>query len=308
MKRFRSWWVVLGLALGGLGALAPTVGASPGQSLVFAVQPAKTIINQVITGTDLNPSGPPIQVDILNSDGSLASGSAASVTISLAPNAANGSLSGTTTVNAVNGVATFNDLTINRAGLGYMLVASSPEGASATSKAFDEVNAGTRCTGSSTCSATATTPTSSLNVTMPPSTTGTISLAIDVGTPLVCAGYIARDSNWFSFLASSSANEKVVTYTVRPSAAAKEIVGSTQFCLGAPYAFEQRGGGPAPAAVLPDGSSGFVGLLPNCVATSRGPCISGRSTTPDASSPTGFDVVLTVRFPAGLPGDPWGRA
>lgn len=308
MKLVRSWWVGFVLALSGFGALVPSAGAAPGQSLAFVVQPSKTIINQVITGVDLNPAGPPIQVAILNSDGSVATGSSAPVTITLQPNPANGTLSGTTTVNAVNGVATFNDLTIDKAGIGYVLLASSPEGTSAASRAFDEVDSGTTCSGSTSCTTTASTGTSSLNLTMPPGTTGTISISFDVGTPLVCAGYTPQDSNWFSFLSTSTANGKVLTYTVRPRAAGQELLGSTQFCLGAPYPFEQRGGGSAPPGVLPDGTSGFIGLLPNCFATSKGPCITKRSTTPDSSSPTGFDVVLTARIPAGLTGDPWGRS
>jgi hypothetical protein len=308
MRLLRSSFVAFALALGGIAALTPAAGAAPGQSLAFVVQPAKTVINHVITGTDLNPSGPPIQVEILNSDGTVNTGSADLVSIALAPNPANGTLAGTTSVHAVHGVATFKNLTINNAGIGYMLVASTVEAGSVASHAFDEVDAGTTCTGSTPCTTTASTPVSSLTVTMPAGTTGTISAAFDVGTPLVCAGYTAQDPNWFSFLATSTANGKEVHYTVRPSAAGEGILNATQFCLGAPYAFQQRGGTPAPVGVLPDGSSGFIGLLPDCPVTPAGPCISLRFTKPDPASPTGFDVVLVAQFPAGLAGDPWGRS
>ena len=230
------------------------------------------------------------------------------MTIALEPNPSGGVLSGTTTVNAVNGVATFSTLTIDKAGLGYQLLATSPGVSPAISRAFDEVDAATRCTGTGTCSTSASTPTSTFSLTVPGGATTVLSVSFDVGTPLVCPGYIAQDGNWFSFLSTTTASGKVVTYQVRPSTGGKEIVGATQFCLGAPYAFESRAGGPAGPGVLPDGSSGFIALLPNCHATSLGPCIASRSTTPDASSPTGFDVVLAIKFPAGLPGDPWGRA
>jgi hypothetical protein len=312
MRFTRTALLALVLGIGSLGALAPAAGATPaessGQSLAFAIQPAKTIVNQVITGSDLNPAATPLTVDVLNSDGTIDTTSSAPVTIALVPNPSGGVLSGTTTVNAVNGVATFSSLSIDKAGHGYQLLASSPGMSPGTSRAFDEVDAATRCTGAGTCSTSASTPTSTFNVTVPGGGTTVLSVSFDVGTPLVCPGYIAQDANWFSFLSTTTANGKLVTYQVRPSAGGSEIIGATQFCLGAPYAFESRAGGPAGPGVLPDGSSGFIALLPNCRTGSSGPCIASRSTTPDVSSPTGFDVVLAIKFPAGLPGDPWGRA
>ncbi len=61
------------------------------------------------------------------------------VTISLqvAPNSAGATLSGTTVVSAVGGIATFNDLAIDVAGPGYQLTATGPDAQFATSAAFD---------------------------------------------------------------------------------------------------------------------------------------------------------------------------
>jgi hypothetical protein len=312
MRFTRTWRVAFALGFAGLGALAPaaaaTAATTSGPSLAFSVQPSKTIINQVITGADVNPAGPPLQVTILKDDGTVDMNSSAPVTIVLAPNPNGGVLAGTTTVTAVNGVATFSTLSINMAGHAYQLLASSPGIAPAGSRAFDEVNAGTTCTGTGSCSTTATTTTSALTLSVPGGATTTLSVSFNVGTPLVCPGYTPQDANWFSFLSSSTRNGKVVTYQVRPSAEGSELLGATQFCLGAPYPFESRSGGPAAPGTLPDGSSGFIALLPNCHAGSQGPCVAKRSSVADASSPTGFDVVLTVSFPAGLSGDPWGRS
>lgn len=310
MRFARNWLSALAVVAGGLAVL-PQAGlgaTAPAPSLKFLVQPSKTVVNQVITGADINPSGPPLQVEILNGDGNVITTSSAPVTIALGANPGGGTLSGTTTVNAVNGVATFSDLSINQPGSGYVLAATSPGANPTSSRPFDEVSSGTTCTGSSTCTTTATTPVSALNVTAPAGTTGTLSITVDAGVALVCPGYTAQDTNWYSFLSTSNATGKTLTYTVRPASAGSEIVGATQFCLGAPYDFESRAGAPAPAGTLPDGSSGFIGLLPNCGKGSAGPCVAKRATTPDSSSPTGFDVVLTLTFPAGLPGDPWGRA
>ncbi len=59
------------------------------------------------------------------------------VTIEIGTNPGGGALSGTTTVNAVNGIATFPDLSIDEAGDRYTFVATSGSLGSVTSTAFD---------------------------------------------------------------------------------------------------------------------------------------------------------------------------
>lgn len=310
MSKLRRSWVTLALVVvAAVVSVAPAAAqpaVAPTPSLQFIVQPSQTVINQPILGGDFS-SGQPLAVEIVNGDGNVITSSSAPVTISLATNPGGGTLSGTTTVNAVNGVATFSDLSINNAGNGYALLATSPGANPATSRPFNEVDSGTRCSGSGTCTTNASTTTSSLAVTTPSGTTTTLSVSFNIGSPLVCTGYTPMDSSWFSFLSSSTTSGKIVTYVVRPSTDQKEIVGATQFCLGAPYQFETASGTPAAAGTLPDGSSGYTGLLPRCKTGMPGPCVASKGTTPDASSPTGFDIVVNVSFPAGLPGDPWGR-
>jgi hypothetical protein len=64
------------------------------------------------------------------------------VTLALGSNPSGATLNGTLMRNAVNGVATFDDLKIDNAGTGYTLVASSGNVASITSSAFNIVAAG----------------------------------------------------------------------------------------------------------------------------------------------------------------------
>src|SRR5439155_1302260 len=59
------------------------------------------------------------------------------VTIAIGTNPSSGTLSGTVTVAAVSGVATFSSLSINRAGTGYTLSASATGLAGAVSTAFN---------------------------------------------------------------------------------------------------------------------------------------------------------------------------
>src|SRR5439155_1431428 len=60
-----------------------------------------------------------------------------SITVAIGTNPASGTLAGTMTVAAVNGVATFANLSINNPGTGYTLIASATGLTSATSTAFN---------------------------------------------------------------------------------------------------------------------------------------------------------------------------
>lgn len=281
-----------------------TTTVSVGCTLAFLTEPTDTVVGQAISGAAFTPSGPPVQVEVLDGNGNLSTSSSSPVTVVLAANPGAGALSGSTTVGAVDGVASFSNLSISQPGTGYMLEATSPAATSATSTPFNETSAGTTCSpGQAGCGVSASTPTSTLNLTAPAGAGNTLSITVDPGTALACAGYTAQDPNWYAFTASSTSVGKVVTYTVVPSA----TDASFAFCLGAPYEFTTSAGTPAPPGILPDGSSGFIGLLASCAQGFGGPCVDSVSKTPDPSSPTGFDVTQKVNFPAGLPGDPWGR-
>ncbi|HLB35510.1 MAG TPA: hypothetical protein VJL31_02995, partial [Gemmatimonadales bacterium] len=108
-----------------------TALAGPADSLVFVVAPVTTAAGTAIV--------PPVQVAVLDSFGNTAAGSSAAVTLAIAagtgvPGAA---LLGTTTRNAVAGVATFDDLRIDSVGTNYRLVATATGLTEATSGTFD---------------------------------------------------------------------------------------------------------------------------------------------------------------------------
>lgn len=85
--------------------------------LDFGVQPSNTIAGQSIT--------PAVTVRIEDQFGNLVTSATSNVTVAISTNPGGGTLSGTLTVAAVGGIATFNDLSINKAGTGYTLAASS---------------------------------------------------------------------------------------------------------------------------------------------------------------------------------------
>lgn len=271
-------------------------------SLVWTTEPTDAVVNQTISGVALDPTGAALQVQLLDGDGNPLSASGVPVTVSIGNNPSGGALSGTTTVDTSGGVAGFDDLSIDTVADGYTLVADTPSNGTGTSTAFNVVTAGTSCPPGQTCQTTTTTNDSTLTV----AGSGNVTISTDVGSPLTCPGYTAQDGHWFSFLSSSGAG-KLVTYELMPATAQKEAVGGTHFCFGATYDFPTSSGTPAPAGTLPDGASGFIGLLPVCAGAPTTPCVSSRSKTTDPSSPAGYDVTFQVTVPAGLPGDPWGR-
>ncbi|HXV91427.1 MAG TPA: hypothetical protein VD707_08660 [Gemmatimonadales bacterium] len=78
-----------------------------------------------------------VAVAARDADGKIATSFRGEVTLEIATNPAGGTLSGTTTVAAVDGVATFDDLSIDHAGTGYRLTATAEDFAPITSSRFD---------------------------------------------------------------------------------------------------------------------------------------------------------------------------
>lgn len=88
-----------------------TVGTPAG--LAFSVQPANTVAGSTIT--------PAVTVQVVDAQGNPVPTATNSITVAIQNNPVGGQLSGSATKNAVGGVATFNNLSINKAGNGYTL-------------------------------------------------------------------------------------------------------------------------------------------------------------------------------------------
>jgi hypothetical protein len=105
-----------------------SVTLDPATKLAFGQQPTTT--------TSMLTISPPVTVRVLDAANALVTTSTVPVTLALGNNPAGGTLNGTLTRNAVNGVATFPDLSLAKAGTGYTLRASSPGLTSANSATF----------------------------------------------------------------------------------------------------------------------------------------------------------------------------
>ncbi len=82
---------------------------------------------------------PAVEVAIQDAAGNTVSDATDAVTVAIGTNPGGGTLSGTTTVTAVNGIATFADLKVDEAGTGYTLVATSGTLTPAASATFDVI-------------------------------------------------------------------------------------------------------------------------------------------------------------------------
>jgi Big-like domain-containing protein len=110
-------------------AVTVTVTPGPPTQLCFTVQPRTTAVGRVIT--------PAVQVTATDASGHVASGFTGPITVAIGTNPAGGTLSGTTSAASVNGVATFTNLSINKAGTGYTLTAAAGGFTGATSAPFN---------------------------------------------------------------------------------------------------------------------------------------------------------------------------
>jgi hypothetical protein len=102
------------------------VAGGPTQ-LTFSTNPATSVVGATLA---------PVRVTIRDACSGAVNNSSLPVSIALGSNPVGAELFGTTTVSAVNGVATFPNLWLNRPSAGYTLVASSAGLAQANSNAF----------------------------------------------------------------------------------------------------------------------------------------------------------------------------
>lgn len=118
---------------GGTASTTFAVTCGPSASaLAFAVQPSETRAGAIIQ--------PAVQIRVLDAQGNTATTYTGEVTIAISRNGGllmPGTLTGMTSVNAVNGVATFSDLSIDRMGNGYTLRVTASGLTSAESQAFN---------------------------------------------------------------------------------------------------------------------------------------------------------------------------
>ncbi|OIR07181.1 hypothetical protein GALL_107700 [mine drainage metagenome] len=124
-------------ALAGASSSAFNILAGAVTKLLFSIQPSNAAGGAVIS--------PPVTVQLNDAYGNVVTSSTGTVSLAIGSNPGAGILSGTLSVAANAGVATFSDLSINAAGSGYTLIASSAGLTGAISSSFDITSSGMVC-------------------------------------------------------------------------------------------------------------------------------------------------------------------
>jgi hypothetical protein len=120
-----------------INAVFSGVPSVPFTATAEAGAATKLAFTQAPVTTSAGSPMPTVRVAIQDASGNTVTSATGQVTLAIGANPGAGTLSGTTTVNAVNGVAVFSTLSIDKAGSGYTLVASSTGLSDVTSPPFD---------------------------------------------------------------------------------------------------------------------------------------------------------------------------
>jgi hypothetical protein len=180
-------------------------GVGPAAQLAFSQQPSNTISNLPVT--------PAVTVLVQDAGGNTVTTSTAAITLVIGTNPVGGILSGAVTVNAVNGAATFSNLSINKPGTGYTLTATSGTLTQVISNSFN-ITAGAAAKlffsqqPSSAVSAAAITP--AVTVTIQDSNGNTVTTS---SAPITVAIGINPSGGTLSGTATVNAINGIATYT-----------------------------------------------------------------------------------------------
>jgi len=256
-------------------------------SLAFTTdgQPAGTTVNTTITSSFDSPHAGPVKVEVLDASGQLVTNSKAAITIAITStaNPGSGTLSGTKTVSASGGVASFPNLSINQPGIGYRLTATSRGMFPVTSGHFDIWSSIRQCS-TTPCSATASSATTSGTVTATSSDGSPQFVAAGIGgdNNYTCAGTYQPVSDPFSFdvVSGSGGMGQGGQFTVALRIEKSKVQSSGhpgastwQICYASTSSFTGSSG-PTLIGDVPY----FTGLLPDCSNTTPvAPCVLARN-------------------------------
>lgn len=310
-------------------------------SLQFVNQPHNEIIGNAIDGAadwfigGLTASTD-VTVEALDANGAVVPGFIGNITAAIDPqfNPGAGTLSGDTTEAASNGIASFSGLQVNAPANGYRLHATSGTLSPTTSSPNpppDDPNGFDVAGTFGSCQ-----PPNNSCHTDQPGNGGHAALTATVasGSGLLLESANANNNaqlscgskpndvntlNTYSFLTTGTLTaSKVGTITifnVQISGSVTKFLHTQQICFGVPSTtnpnpaldFITLSGTPAPFVPngLPDGSSGFIGLLPVCTGSTPGPCHDANSDTATPGTNGRFTVTLFVDVPSTYAGDPF---
>ena len=217
----------------------------PPAGLVFGAGPGNARAGQPLT---------PIQVTVVDSAGTRVAGADSLITVALGTNPSGATLSGAVTTHAVNGVARFADLTIDKPGAGYTLTATVTGLTPDTSAAFD--------------------------VMPPPTTTGDLTVTTTTtGANLDPDGYTVTANGTNQSIGINGST----TFTGLPS-------GSQTVALGGVASNCTVTGGNSHTASVPAGGTGSTAFAITCTAPANHPPVVSAGGDQDVLVGLGFTL------------------
>ena len=271
-----------------------TTSVTGGCSLRFFTQPQDARVGERLSGTDFDPAGAPVAVEVIDGAGERVA-SATPVSLSFATADGLGTLRGTTTVAAVAGLATFGELSVDAPGT-YRLLASAEGLQPVVSAAFTVQQVAVECVEDVECTGELATPRTRVKATSLGNAgvdAGFLQLSFNTGFRPDCAEYEEYSADWAIVLGPD--REKLVVFTIDKrvmNASPNNGASFLQMCFAAPFTYATRTGAP-PAEVDVDGdgiTDWFVATLPDCGTP---PCVAGRHKDRSGSG------VIEVRAPGG---------
>jgi hypothetical protein len=225
------------------------------------------------------------------------------ITMLLAPTTSPGRLDPAgTSENAVNGLASFDALTIDAAGKYNVVPRTNAAGfeLGPPSDAFTIVDVAEPCDANN-CRAQLAGGRSTSTLTGAVGTsTGVAVLSLNIGTDPVCTGYTPPTADWFEFEVTAARDKTIaLAYTklaMKAFGKGKEFL---EICFAAPTTFATKGAPPQPFDYDGDpanGAEGFVGLLPDCT-TFASPCITARDSLGSGGAQISFFVPDSLSDP-----------
>lgn len=244
-------------------------------TLSFATQPLDSQVNAAM----LNPDGTQTDLQVaalITPNGAVDTNYSGTVTLAFKNNpgnasfVVNGSPVSTMSAPASNGIAHFSPVIINAVGFGDTLTATATRLTPAISGPFDVNSAQTTCASGQSCSTTTTSPATGQ--------TATVSAAASPGAAVITASFGGNvapihpcTTSAAGILSFSGDRQKTITLTIATK------IPILLFCYGQPTPFlnvlYQK------TTFFNTVNNEYEGLLPACLPTLTGPCISGLTLT-----------------------------
>jgi hypothetical protein len=269
------------------GATSSAFNVSPGPAskLAFTAQPTN-----VTAATSISPA---VAVTVQDAQGNTVPTATNSIAVAIGTNPGGGILSGTTPVSASSGVATFSNLSINKAGTGYTLTASASGLTGATSSTFN-VSAGPpsqiAVNGGNNQSATVNTAVGTAPSVLVTDAQGNAVAGVSVTFAVATGGGTVNPTTAVTTNASGIA--QVTSWTLGTAAGSNTLTATSGSLSGSPVTFTATGTAGTATQIAANAGEGQTATAGTAVATPPSVIVKDQFNNPVSGVSVTFAVAL----------------